>query len=83
LKLYKKKRTKPVKSIAVPATKKRRRLWSQQLDPHWGKCFIRLQNILKTVFRIRRIHIFLGLPDPDPLGTGTDPDPDPFIIKQN
>jgi hypothetical protein len=25
--------------------------------------------------RIRRIYMFLGLPDPDPLFRGTDPDP--------
>jgi hypothetical protein len=33
--------------------------------------------------RIRRIRMFLGLPDPypDPLGTCTDPAPDPSIIK--
>ncbi len=31
-------------------------------------------------FRIRRIHMFLGLPDPDPLVRDTDPDPS--IIKQ-
>jgi hypothetical protein len=37
-------------------------------------------NIYPTVFRIHRIHIFLGLPDPDPLVRGMDPDP--FIIKQ-
>ncbi len=30
--------------------------------------------------RIRRIHMFLGLPDPDPLVR--DPDPDPSTIKQ-
>ncbi len=32
--------------------------------------------------RIRRIRMFLGLPDPDLLARGTDPDPDPSIIKQ-
>jgi hypothetical protein len=32
--------------------------------------------------RIRRIHMFLGLPDPDPLVRGMDPDPDPSIIMQ-
>jgi hypothetical protein len=37
---------------------------------------------------IRRIHMFLGLPDPDPLVRGMDldpaldPDPDPSIIMQ-
>jgi hypothetical protein len=31
--------------------------------------------------RIRRIHMFLGLPDPDPLVRDTDPDPS--IVKQN
>jgi hypothetical protein len=32
----------------------------------------------KAVFRIHRIHMFLGLldPDPDPLVRGMDPDPD-------
>ncbi len=43
-----------------------------------------------AVFRIHRIHVFLGLPDPnpDPLVRGMDPDPDPAldpdpsIIKQ-
>jgi hypothetical protein len=30
--------------------------------------------------RIRRIRMFLGLPDPDPLVRGLDPDPS--IIKQ-
>jgi hypothetical protein len=36
------------------------------------------------VFRIRRIHMFLGLPypDPDPLVRGRDPDLGPSIIKQ-
>ncbi len=31
--------------------------------------------------RIRRIRMFLGLPDPDPypLVRGTDPDPDPLV----
>jgi hypothetical protein len=32
--------------------------------------------------RIRRIHMFFGLPDPDPLVRDTDPDSDPSIIKQ-
>jgi hypothetical protein len=38
----------------------------------------------KAVFRIHRIHMFLGLPDPDPLvrGMDPDPDPDPSIIMQ-
>jgi hypothetical protein len=36
--------------------------------------------ILRT--RIRRIHMFLGLPDPDPSVIYTDPDADPSIIKQ-
>jgi hypothetical protein len=37
----------------------------------------------KPVFRILRIHMFLGLPDPDSLvrGMDPDPDPDPSIIK--
>ncbi len=32
------------------------------------------------VFRIHRIHMFLGLPDPDSLVRGMDPDPS--VIKQ-
>jgi hypothetical protein len=40
--------------------------------------------MLKMLFikriRIRRIHMFLGLPDP--LVRNTDPVPDPSIIKQ-
>jgi hypothetical protein len=38
----------------------------------------------KPVFRIHRIHMFLGLPDPDSLVRGKDPDPgpDPSVIKQ-
>ncbi len=39
-----------------------------------------LANHPKAVFRIHRIHMFLGLMDPDPLVRGMDPDP--FIIKQ-
>jgi hypothetical protein len=42
--------------------------------------------VLVAVFRIHRIHMFLGLPDPDPLVRGMEPDPDPApdlsIIKQ-
>jgi hypothetical protein len=30
----------------------------------------------EAVFRIHRIHMFLGLPDPVPLIRGMDPDPD-------
>jgi hypothetical protein len=43
---------------------------------------------LFALFRIHRIHMFLGLPDPDPLVRGMDqdqdpaPDPDPSISKQ-
>jgi hypothetical protein len=33
-----------------------------------------------AVFRINRIHMFLGIPDQDPLVRGLDPDPDPSII---
>jgi hypothetical protein len=33
--------------------------------------------------RIRRIRMFLGLPDPDLLARGTVPDPHPSIIKQD
>jgi hypothetical protein len=39
--------------------------------------------LLLPVLRIRRIQMFLGLPDPDPLVRRTDPAPDPSIIKQN
>jgi hypothetical protein len=31
--------------------------------------------------RIRRIRMFLGLPDLDPLVRGTDPDPDPSLFS--
>jgi hypothetical protein len=31
---------------------------------------------------LRRIRMFLGLPDPDPLVRDMDPDQDPSIIKQ-
>jgi hypothetical protein len=34
-------------------------------------------------YRIRRIHMFLGLLDPDPDPIVRDKDPDPSIIKQN
>jgi hypothetical protein len=30
--------------------------------------------------RIRRILMFVGLPDPDPFVRGPDPDPSPFLI---
>jgi hypothetical protein len=41
-----------------------------------------LSSVLRI--RIRRIHMFLGLPDPnlDPLVRDTNPYPDPSIIKQ-
>ncbi len=35
------------------------------------------------MLRIRRIRLFLGLPNTDPLVRGTDPEPDPSIIKKN
>jgi hypothetical protein len=35
---------------------------------------IRIRNWI----RIRRVRMFLGLPDPDPLVGGTDPAPDPI-----
>jgi hypothetical protein len=38
------------------------------------------QPWLLPVLRIRRIHMFLGLPDPDPIIRSTDSDPS--IIKQ-
>ena len=31
--------------------------------------------------RMRRIRMFLGLPDPDPLVRGTDPDTDPSLFS--
>ncbi len=36
-----------------------------------------------SVFRIRRILKFLGLPDPDTLVRGTDPDPDHSTSSKN
>ena len=36
--------------------------------------------LLKSVFRIHRIRMFMSLPDPDPLVRGSDPDT--LIIKQ-
>jgi hypothetical protein len=38
-------------------------------------------SVLKSVFRIHRIHMFLGHKDPDPLVRGMNPDY-PSIIKQ-
>jgi hypothetical protein len=36
---------------------------------------IKHRNVLSVLrIQIRRIHLFLGLPDPDPLVRGTDPD---------
>jgi hypothetical protein len=54
-------------------------------------CFVVFLPVLRV--QIRRIHMFLGLPDPDPLIRDTVPDPivrdtdpdqdqDPSIIKQ-
>ncbi len=40
------------------------------------------QILLQVVFRIHRIHMFLGLADQDPLVRCMDPDPDPSISKQ-
>jgi hypothetical protein len=37
------------------------------------------QAVLWIRIRIRRIHMFLGLPDPDPLVRGMDPDPAPDL----
>ncbi len=39
-------------------------------------------KVLRIQIRIRRLHMFLGLPDPDPLvsDTGTDQYLDPSII---
>jgi hypothetical protein len=39
-----------------------------------------MEAVLRIWIRIRRIHMFLGLPDPDELVKDTDPDPS--IIKQ-
>jgi hypothetical protein len=33
---------------------------------------------IRNRIQIRRIRMFLGLPDPDPLVIGTDPHPDPY-----
>jgi hypothetical protein len=41
--------------------------------------FLYLKAVL--VIRIRRILMFLGLPDPDPLVRGKDPDPSLFLIQ--
>ncbi len=43
----------------------------------------KLPNRKNSVFRIHRIHVFLGLPDPLVRGMDPDPDPalDPSIIK--
>jgi hypothetical protein len=43
-----------------------------------------LQAVLRIRIWIRRIHMFLSLPDPDPLVRymDLDPDPVPSIIKQ-
>jgi hypothetical protein len=46
--------------------------------PEAGFFVVELSVLLRI--RIRRIHVFLGLPDPDPLVRDTNPDP--FIIKQ-
>jgi hypothetical protein len=42
----------------------------------------KLPNRKNSVFRIRRIHAFLGFPDPDQIFRGMDLDPDPSIIMQ-
>ncbi len=60
------------------------RLTRSRAPPHHGRTRSgRGKKIcIKSVFRIRirRIHMFLGLPYPDPLVRDTDPDP--YIIKQ-
>ncbi len=53
-------------------------IWStiNMLAP--GFCAITLRRLFAALgirIRIRRIRMFLGLPDPDPLVRGTDPDP--------
>jgi hypothetical protein len=47
-------------------------------DQNW------IEKVAVLGIRIRKIPMFLGLPDPDPLIRGMDPDPalDPSIIKQ-
>jgi hypothetical protein len=54
--------------------------------PESDKFCIRITQYgtVPTLYRIRRIHMFLGLlnQDPDPLVRGTDPDPDPSIIER-
>ncbi len=40
----------------------------------------KLPNRKNSVFRIHRIHVFLGPPDPDPLVRGMNPDPDPALV---
>ena len=37
-------------------------------------------KVLRIQIRIRRLHMFLGLPDPDPLVSDTDQYLDPSII---
>jgi hypothetical protein len=48
-------------------------------DPRTGDNLYKAVFIVffQAVFRIHRIHVFLGLPNPDPLFRGMDPDPDP------
>jgi hypothetical protein len=41
-----------------------------------------LYKYATTSVRIRRVYMFLGLPDPDPLVRGLDPDPDPSIMQK-
>jgi hypothetical protein len=53
------------------------------MEKTYGKIYF--IYILKAVFRIHRIHVFLGLPDPDLLVRGMDPDPalDPKVSDKN
>ncbi len=56
------------------------------LAASWTGVDKKYSDYLSTVFRIHRIHMFLGPPDPDPFVRGMDmdpdPDPDPSVIMQ-
>jgi hypothetical protein len=59
---------------------------SQVRDRKGTESRIRIRNTASMYYamlgiRIRRIRMFLGLPDPDTLVRGTDPAPDPSFIK--
>ncbi len=69
--------TATTKETAAAAGKKLR---DEKKVPISIKTVIRCISVLRI--RIRRIHIFLGLPDPHPDLLVRDTDPDPSIIKQ-